>query len=1190
MAARPPSLPVRLSLLALFLAASSFAAEVDFNRDVRPILSQYCFKCHGMDDKTRKGALRLDIREEALKEAKSGEKAIVPGKPDASELIKRIVTTDSEEIMPPPSTKRVLSEKEKSILKDWIASGAKYDAHWAFVRPSEAPVPAVKPESGRVINPIDAHILARLEKENLKQSPEADRYTLARRLYLDLIGIPPTPEEADAFVKDTAPDAYDKLVDKLLAMPQYGERWARRWLDLARYADTNGYEKDRARTIWPYRDWVVRALNADMPFDQFTLKQLAGDMLPNATADDIVATGFHRNTMLNEEGGIDPLEFHYYAVVDRINTTSTAWLGLTVGCCQCHTHKYDPITHTEYFGLFAYLNNTDEPDYSIPDAAREKRREEIETKIAQLTKELPAKWQISSDMDWKKTQPKVTAASGVPASVEADGAVKFSGSAPDKDSYTLTFESGPGAFSRLKLDVLKDGKAGPGRTPHGNFVLSELSISVAPKKTPDAANVLKVAKATADFSQKDFDIAHAIDGKPETGWAIDDGNTKTEMKDRSATFVFEKPVELPEGGLWTVKLDQNYGTQHVIGRLRLSLGAEITDTRPPEARRKEVIESRFAEWEKTEAEKAVAWQVLRPTDIKTNMPHLEIQPDGSLLGSGDVTKSDTYTLKFDAKLQKIAALRLEVLPHESLPNNGPGMCYYEGPKGDFFLSEFHILLGGKRLKVAKATQSFPQDNKNGALQTQDGNMSSGWSVNGAQGKANAAVFVLEQPVDLDGSLELQMMFERHFACPLGHFRISVAGSTGAEARGHPANVEALLTKPAAQRTPEEKDALFQRFLETAPELSAARKEIENLRNSIPKLQTTLALRERPANNPRKTVLYHRGEYTQPKDPVAAGIPAFLPKMPAGAPNNRLGFAQWLLAPENPLTARVTVNRHWQAFFGRGLVRTLEDFGYQGEMPSHPALLDWLALEFVKQGWSVKKFHKLIVTSATYRQSAVVTPELAQRDPANVLLARGPGFRLEAEIIRDSALKSAGLLSAKMGGPGVYPPQPASVTSEGTYGAVNWTASSGEDRYRRSLYTFIKRTAPFAMYNTFDGPTGESCLARREVSNSALQALTLLNDQMFHEAAQQLGREAVKKQGTDAERVTEIFRRCLVRPPEAGEITMLLAFVSKQREAFKTKAENASKLAGAGEGDAAERAAWTALARVVMNLDETVTKR
>jgi len=1192
--------PLSFALCVFCLAAS--AAEPDFNRDIRPILSQNCFKCHGMDDKARKGALRLDQREPATKPAKSGEIAIVPNQPDKSELIKRIFSTDDEERMPPTSTKVLLSDAQKQKLKEWVAAGAKYDPHWAFVPPKLPPVPQSKLGVGK--NPIDAFVLARLDKENLKPSPEADKFTLCRRVYIDLIGIPPTPEEADAFAKDAAPDAYEKLVEKLLAMPQYGERWARRWLDLARYADTNGYEKDRSRTMWPYRDWVVRALNADLPFDQFTIKQIAGDMLPNPMPDDFIATGFHRNTMLNEEGGIDPNEYRYYAMVDRNNTTGTAWLGLTVGCCQCHTHKYDPILHKEYYSLMAFLDNADEPDYEIPDAEREKKRAEIEAKIAKLTAELPTRWQVPTDAQWFSPPSfkggaggVIATASGVPAEVLADNAIKFGGAVPDKDTYTLTFDADVANVDRLKLEVLKDGNTGPGRTPHGNFVLSEISVSVAPKDAPDKAQSVKLLRATADFSQKEFDIAGAFDGKPETGWAIDPGDSKTAIKERTATFFFEKPVAFEKGARFTVKLEQNYGSKHVIGKLRLSLGAPVAANIPPEARRKEIIDRRFAEWEKTESDAALKWQILRPAEMKSSLPLLTQLDDGSILASGDINKSETYELKFESKLSGVTSMRLEVLPDDSLPAHGPGMAFYEGPKGDFFLSEFHIIVAGQRIKPVRSTDSYSKGGigggKIGAQYTQDGDMSSGWATNGEQGNAHSAVFAFEKPLDLNGTLEVKLQFERHYACPLGKFRIAVStDAKPAEARGHVAEIDELLTKPAAQRTDGEKEKLMVAFYEAAPELAGARDEIKKLRNSIPKLGTALCMRERPANNPRATFLHHRGEWLQPKEKVEPGVPSFLPQLPTDAPKNRLAYAKWLVSKENPLTARVIVNRQWQAFFGRGIVRTLEDFGYQGEMPSHPELLDWLALEFMNQGWSLKKLHALIVTSATYRQSSSMSPELEQRDANNILLARGPRFRIEAELVRDSVLKAAGLLSSKMGGPGVFPPQPASVTSEGTYGALAWNASQGEDRYRRSLYTFMKRSAPFAMISTFDGPTGEVCLAKRETSNSALQALTLLNDTLFMEAAQAMGKQiaAEKALASDDDKAARIFRRCLIRAPQPDEIAALAAFAKKQRERFSSKQLDAEQFAGKGDGDPIEKAVWTAVSRAVMNLDEMIVKK
>ena len=978
-----------LRILTVLIAATSIeASAVDFNREVRPILAQHCFACHGMDEHSRKAKLRLDLPESAHGKGKSGEIAIVPGKPDESEIIKRIFSTDDEDIMPPPESKKPMSAKDKAILRAWVAEGGAYQPHWAFSAPKQAPLPR------KDLHPVDAFVRARLDQLGLQPSPEADRHTLVRRVTLDLTGVPPTPEEADAFVRDTSPDAYEKLVDRLLASPRYGERWARRWLDLARYADTNGFEKDRPRTIWPYRDWVVKALNADLPYDQFGIKQLAGDLLPGATPDDLVATGFHRNTMLNEEGGIDPNEYRFYSMVDRVGATGAAWMGLTLNCAQCHTHKYDPILHTDYFGVMALLNNADEPTYHIPPANLAELQAEHARKIAQA---------------------------------EAALAGKFPGGA---------------AALEAKLDA----------------------------------------------------------------------------------------------------------------------------------------------WIAAEAKRAAKWEIVRPGTLKTTMPKLEVQPDGFILGGGDSTKSDVYDLSFNRALRGVTAIRLEVADHPSLPNDGPGLTSYEGPLGGFFLSEIQAWQGTKRLEFADATatndeaESKPAapaakgkakrvSKKNNAEAALDGEMSSGWQVDGGYRRREAAVFRFAQPTDLPEGWTLKMLFEKHFACSLGHFRISVTTAQGATATGHPAEVEAML----AGAVPKDRAILRKRFLETSPEVATHAKALESLRKRIPRGQATLVMRERPASNPRPTFLHHRGEYLSPRQEVKPGVPAFLPGLPKDAPANRLSFARWLFAPENPLTARVAVNRQWQAFFGRGFVTTLEDFGYQSEAPTHPELLDWLAVEFQRTGWSVKKLHRLIVTSATYRQSSRVTPQLLEKDRENRWLARGSRFRLDAEVIRDSSLLAAGLLSFKMGGPGVYPPQPASVTSEGTYGQIQWKPSEGEDRYRRSLYTFIKRTAPFAMATTFDAPTGEACVARRDVSNSPLQALTLLNDAMFMEAAAALGKAAQALPENDDARITFILRRCVTRPPAPEEVALFRGFLQARR---------ASGL------DA--KAVWTAIARAALNLDESIT--
>jgi hypothetical protein len=1024
-----------LVIAAAALPAAATAAGPDFNRDIRPILSNRCFKCHGPDEANQEAGLRLDHREAAIQELDSGERAIVPGHADASELVARIMSDDPDLVMPPPHTKVSLSADEKRMLAAWVEAGAEYAPHWAFLPPVKPEPPAVRDE-GRVKNPIDRFVLARLEAEGLAAAQPADSATLCRRVHLDLVGLPPSPDELAAFLADESPDAYEQLVDRLLASPRYGERWARKWLDLARYADTNGYEKDRPRTIWPYRDWVIRSLNDDLPFDQFTIRQIAGDMLPEPGVDDLVATGFHRNTMLNEEGGIDPLEFRYLAIVDRVGTTGTTWLGLTTACAQCHTHKYDPLTHTDYFSLFALLNNADEPEWIIPSEERSQRLATTMAKVESLWKELPGHWP-----------------------------------APGPAANQLAGSSEPG------------------------------------------------------------------------GEAADAGR---------------RAVSLAE---------------------------------------------RFDAWSRAESARAVNWQVVRPDALESSMPHLVVLDDGSVLASGDQTKSDVYTISLPRVGKPVKAIRLEVLPHESLPDWGPGLCAYEGPRGDFFLSEFEVRVPPKaaRIEVAKASESCGGTaahgkGVSGAAAATDGVMSSGWSTTGRQGRAEAAVFELAQPIAAGDPIMVTLRFERHFACPLGRFRLSVTDTAGAEARGHSAEVEAALTKAPQSRSSEEREALLRRFLSTAPEVSDRVKEIERLEATLRGGLSTLVMQERPKDNPRPTHRHHRGEFTQPEEKVSPAVPAFLPQLPADAPADRLALAKWLVSPTNPLTARVTVNRQWQAFFGRGIVATVEDFGYQGDLPSHPELLDWLAVSFREPtesgglGWSLKQLHRLIVTSNTYRQDSTVTPPLAARDPQNLLLARGPRVRLEAEVIRDSMLKAAGLLSPKMDGPGVRPPQPEGVT-EVAYGAPTWQPSQGEDRHRRGIYTFQKRTAPFAFTTTFDGPSGEACIARREVSNSPLQALTLLNDPMFVEIAQALGRLAATAGPDDAARFDLLARRLFSRSLEADEAALFADYLAEQRRRLAAGELDAAALAG-GEPDAdiQERAAWTLVARAAMNLDETIVKR
>jgi Protein of unknown function (DUF1549)/Protein of unknown function (DUF1553)/Planctomycete cytochrome C len=1172
-------------LLTFTTVAATEPETVDFSRDVRPILARHCFKCHGPDEGGRQAALRLDRREAAIGAGESGELAVVPGKPSESELVRRISSEDADLVMPPPATKNPITAAEREILVRWISAGAEYQPHWAFEAPIQRAPPAVK----RVDwphNPIDSFVLARLEREGLSPAPRADKHALVRRVYLDLVGLPPTPDEVDQFVDDVSADAYEKMVDRLLASPHYGERWARRWLDLARYADTNGYEKDRTRSIWPYRDWVIKALNADMSFDQFTVEQLAGDLLPNATLEQRIATGFHRNTMLNEEGGIDPMEFRFYSVVDRVNTTATTWLGLTLGCAQCHTHKYDPIPHVDYYRFMGLLNNSDEPPLEVPNAAVTVQRQEITDKIASLETSLADRFAVD-ELRINTPRPTTVVSSGG-ATVEQldDGSSKFSGAAPDRDTYKFVIDSNLTDVTDVRIEAMADSSlpsGGPGRTPHGNFVLSEIEVSIAPLDGSAPEKRIKFSSAEADLSQDGYPVAQAIDDNSATGWAIQ-GPGKWNVT-RTARFTLAEPAGLAVGARWTITLHQEHGAGHTMGRVRVALIQPIGDVA---ARRAKAVSEGFATWLKEARGQAAQWTVLHPQTARGDIALLTVLEDDSVLASGDQNKRQVYDLSYAADLKGVTALRLEVLPDERLPAGGPGRVYYEGPEGDFFLCEVTGVLAGAPQKFSSASHSF--SSLGGADQLIDGDPVTGWSINGGQRQAHAAVLRFAEPLGDGSDLALQMVCEKYYAAGVGRFRISVTRDPRAlVAHSWTGDIELLLLRPEERYTPAERQQLMTYYLSTAPQLAAVRAEIEKLRGSMPQQPTTLAFRERPANYPRATFLHKRGEFLQPTDRVEPDVLSMLPGLPVDAPHNRLGLARWLVDGRNPLTGRVTVNRMWQALFGRGLVRTTEDFGYQGELATHPELLDWLAVQIVNEHWSLKQMLRLIVTSATYQQASELSPELIARDPQNLLLARGPRFRLEAELIRDLTLRASGLLSEKIGGPSVFPPQPPGASSEGTYGPLDWKTSTGEDRFRRGLYTFAKRTAPFAMTAAFDGPSGEACAARREISNTPLQALTLLNDAAVVEAAQALGRLIADGPGTDRERAILLFRRVLTRPPSDHECELTLAFLGRQRARLTGGELKGADIAGLADGDVPERAAWTLVARALLNLDEAVTK-
>ncbi|MGC6427542.1 MAG: PSD1 and planctomycete cytochrome C domain-containing protein [Akkermansiaceae bacterium] len=1101
------------SITALLLVLGSLAHgeehPVSYSKEIRPIFSANCFKCHGPDDaqddqgkSLRKAGLRLDVSD--------GQ--------NWDEVIARITSDDSEDIMPPPEANKTLTPEQIDLLKKWIAQGAKYEKHWAFVQPRKSSPPA------------NTHPIDHLFQEDL--AGKADPYTLIRRVHLDLIGLPPSIEVADKFAANPSSEAFAQIVDKLLASPRYGERWARRWLDLARYADTNGYEKDRNRSIWPYRDYVIKSLNADKPFDQFTIEQIAGDMLPNATPEQIIATGFHRNTMLNEEGGIDPLEFRYHAMVDRVATTGTTWLGLTTGCAQCHTHKYDPITHHDYFGMMAYLDNTDEPDYHIPDPSLEERQKANLAKAGKLLSELSSRWsKLPSKANFSSAPITKVTTRSAEAEIK-NNTVHLAQPTSEKEVYSITIETKQANISALRLETLTLDGQGPGHTKHGNFVLSEVEVTAAPLDGSTSPKKIDLVSAKASTEQNRFPAAHAIDGNPATGWAIHDPK-KPSHQNQNIEFYFAPLKEpSPSGTRFTIKLVQNYGNQHTIANFRFSLGTAVTEVSSNDDGG---LEQAYQLWLAQQKPNLVDWQPLTPSKAEANIPYLTLEEDSVIFVAGDISKHDIFTLDFPASDQPIHSLRLEALPDPRLPNNGPGMTYYEGRKGDFFLSEFQIKTN-KALTFSGSSQSAFSAQYSGnadASTAIDGDIQTGWSLKQKTGQRQLAVFNLSEAIPTGTPFKVTMHFGRHFASTLGKFRLSSSDQPKVKAIAH--------------------NGTFQEFLLHAPELKAHSDKIRALQKPL-QGTPTLVMKERPAAHTRPTLLRHRGEFTQPKERVEPRLPAAIFPEPSNFPKDRLAFARWLVSKENPLTARVIVNRHWAAFFREGIVPTLDDFGMQGQLPTNQALLDHLAVSLMENGWSLKKLHRLIVTSQAYQQTSVIESGTSKQ-----FLRQ----RLEAEIIRDSALQASNLLNEKMFGSPVRPPQPANV-SEVAYGSPKWNASTGTDRFRRSIYTYQKRTAPFAFLTTFDAGSGEACLAKRDRSNTPLQALTLMNDPMFIEIANHFGQELEKREGTPAEKITYAFRQLLTRPPTDDEVQLLSKFFQKHQS-------------------------WPTITRALLSLDEAVTK-
>jgi hypothetical protein len=1026
---------IRLSLLlaAVFLAvvgalgnvlasvASAAEPKVSFTRKIKPILAGKCFACHGPDEGERQADLRLDVREVAVGAA------IEPGKSVASALIERITTDDADLRMPPTGSKKpAVTPEELALLRRWIDEGAEYDAHWAYKRPVRPAVPA-----SPLASPIDSLLLAKLETKGLKFAPEADSRTLLRRLSFDVIGLPPTPAELAAFESDTSGAAYEKQVDRLLASEHFGERMAQYWLDVVRYADTGGYHSDNHRDVWLYRDYVIDAFNRNLPFDQFTVEQLAGDLLPDASREARIASGYNRLLQTTEEGGAQPKEYTAKYAADRVRNTATIWLASTMGCCECHSHKFDPFSQQDFYRFAAFFADVNEravgrqEQTKLPTAEQSAQLAELDAKLAAARQSLAAtspeltaaraKWEaaateaLASGADaWQDAKPTAAESkSGTKLSVQKDSTILASGPNPATETYTLTLPLEMPGVRGVKLAVLVDPKfpnKGLSRS-NGNFVLTEVEVAMVDDK--GETTPVKLAGAAADFSQDTYPIAQAIDGQASTGWAVG-GHQKP--ADHAAAFTFAEPVGGP-GQKLVVKLH-----------------------------------------------------------------------------------------------------------HDS---------------------------------------QFPGHNV---------------------GKFRLALSTAEKP------------------------------SLGGE--GLPENVAAALRAAAGKRSAEQEQTLDGHFRQIAPELAPARAEVARLEAERTKLDAALPTSLiSMAGTPRTVRLLPRGNWLDDSGEVQEpGIPEmFVAATSAGSVDagkaaskstrqTRLDLARWIASPENPLTARVFVNRLWKLYFGRGLARTLDDFGSQGEYPTHPELLDWLAVEFQESGWNVKQVLKLMLMSQAYRQSSIPPAEALASDPNNDLFSRQNRFRLDAEFVRDNALAVSGLLVPTIGGPSVKPYQPAGYWQYLNFPKREWENDRGESQYRRGLYTYWQRTFLHPSLAAFDATSREECTFERPRSNTPQQALVLLNDPTYVEAARSLAAKVIEHGGkSPAERLEYAFREVLVRSPRPEEIATLTALVEKHQAGFAADKASAEKLLKVGDAaapasiDPAELAAWTSASRVLLNLHETITR-
>lgn len=1016
-----------VGLFALVLPGASAEDKVDFGRDILPILSENCYKCHGPDDKTREAELRLDTFAGATRDL-GGYQALNPKQPDESELIRRIESKDPDEMMPPPSSKRTLSDGDRALLRRWIAQGGEYSLHWAFIPPQKSEAKG-----------IDELVDARLARERLSRSPKATPETLCRRLYLDLTGLPPSPKEVEEFVTAYQADpsaALEALVTRLLASDAYAEKWSRHWLDVARYADSNGFEKDMPRDQWAYRDWVIHSIAKDQPYNQFIIEQIAGDLIPNHTHDQLIATGFLRNGMVNEEGAIVYEQFRLEGNFDRMDCIGKAVLGLTLQCCQCHSHKFDPITHDEYYGLFAFLNNTYEAQSWVYTPEQEKKIDAIQKQIAKIEKDLK-------------------------------------------------------------------------------------------EKTPD----------------------------------------------------------------W---------------------------------------ETRLATWIEAERQREATWEDLDAIEHEWEggLNHPEKIADKSILVLGHPTTQGKVYVTGKPNTKKITAIRVEALRYGDLPFGGPGRSYH----GSFAISEVEVWMKGpkdkdwKPVKLGEAFADFAEKerelepfflNKRGGQTKEDrkigpakflvdGDMKTAWRADRGpvlRETESVAMIRLAEPLELPEGAEIKVRLSQDHGgdggidnLQLGRFRVGVTGAEKPELA--PYDHAATLAIRSSQ-DPKSEAVVFRAWRQSVKEWAEQNGQISKLESTYPEALTSVLHIAQPSGEYRhETQLLDRGVWNHPKHEVSPHTPAVLHPLNVQSPT-RLDFARWLVDDENPLAARVQVNRVWQAMFGSGLVETSEDFGTRAPRPEHLEVLDWLAADFMEHGWSRKHLIRRIVTSETYQQTSRLTPELLARDPQNRLLARGARFRADSEVVRDIALAASGLLNRKVGGPSFFPPVPASLLEYNFFKPDYWEPATGPERYRRSLYVFRKRSMPDPVMTTFDAPNSDFACARRVRSNTPLAALVSLNEPVFVEAAQAMALRVVREGGkTEAERIDYAYRLVTGRGVKPTEEAELLKLLTSQR---KRLAEGWLSIDKVGFTDPENRpglpegvtpqdvAAWAIASRILLNLDETFTR-